>query len=881
MRWLSILPLRLRSLFRRRRVEQDLHDELQFHVDALTARHIARGLMPDDARRAAQREMYGTEGLKERCRDARRVGWIEDLVRDGRYALRTMCRRPGFAVVAVATMALGSGATTLMFTVVNSVLLKPLASVEPEKVVTLRGHREGYNAAWGFSYPDFLDAQRQSRSLTLAAWKSGGGTVSQPGEAAYVSGSDISSDLFAVLGFRIAAGRVFTAEDDRPGAAPVAIISERLARERYGSSQQAIGAPLVFDDKPYTVVGVAPPGFLNDDDVFTPLGQDTEPRMASREARFLHVVARLQPSVTLAEGRSELALIGQRLAAEYPSADAGRGIVVRPLQQELVANVRSTLWLLFAAVGLVLLIACANLASLLLARAVSRERELATRVALGAGRGRLVRQCLTESALLAGFGGLLGIGIATMGLRPFVALWPDTLPRAAEVAVDSRVLALSVIVSVLCGLLFGMLPALRVPAGEVEHTLRADARTVAGGSRRVHGGFVTMEIALAMILLAAAGMLGRTLLRLSSTDPGVNLRNVVVARVALPQAAINDGTRTRAVWQDALNRGRQAPGVQQMALADIIPMRAGENAVGYWTSPDMPSPNQLPITLASTVTPDYLKVMGIPLQAGRFFTDQDRLDSPAVAVIDEVLAHHAFGAQPAVGKRLWIQGLGPVQVLGVVGHVRHWGLATDDHAEIRDQMYLPFAQLPDRFLRIFSTFMSVAVRTTGAPLGVVEPLRRSLRAGAGDLVLYEVRTMEQLASASLARQSFLMWLFGVFAVLALVLACVGLYGVLAYVTNQRVAELGVRMALGATAGDIVGLVLRQGARMILPGVGVGLFGAWASGRLMMYIVDGMPPPDAVAIAVMAFVLLVAALLASLIPARRATRIDTVQTLRQD
>ena len=873
-----------RRLRDRSRLEADLDRELRFHLDQHTADLIARGHDPDAARRAARIALGGSEQVKEGCRDARGVRWVEDFLQDLRFALRTWRQRPGFAAAALCTLALGIGSTTVMFTVINGVLLKPLSYPEPERLVALHGHTERYGDQWGVSYPNFLDWQRESRSLTpLAAWSYGGGTVSQPGEAEYVVGRQISSQLFSVYRVTLALGRAFLLEEDRPGAGPVAIISYRLWQRRYGGSPSAIGSALVFDGKSYTVLGVAPAGFQLDGeaDVFTPIGQNTDVRLRTRAASFLHVAARLGPGVTMAEAQAEVALIGRGLAEQYPAANAGRGFLIQPLRRELVGDIGPTLWLLFAAVGLVLLIACVNVASLLLARAVSRERELAMRVALGAGRSRLFRQCLTESAVLGIVGGALGVSLAIVGIGPFVVLWPGSLPRADEVRLDWHVLLFALCASLFSGLLFGLAPALRPPARDLEQRLRAGARTVTGSSRFLHSGFVMSEIALAVVLLVAAGILGRTVLRLSSLDPGINVRNVLVARVSLSPGVFGNAAQMRAAWNDVLDRARAVPGVQSVALADIIPMRVGENSLGYWVTPAPPPVNQMPIALASTVTPDFLAVMGLPLHRGRFFNDHDRIGSDPVVIIDDLLAQHAFGGDDCVGKRLWIQAMGPATVVGVVGHVRHWGLASDDKAKIRDQIYYPFAQVPDTLMRLFSSFMSIAVRTTTEPLTVVEALRREVRGAAGDQALYDVRTMEQLASASLARQRFLMTLFGVFAGVALLLACVGIYGVLSYVTSQRVPEIGLRMALGASAHTVMRHVLRQSLGMIVVGLGVGLATAVAAARVLERLVAGVPPTEPSTFGIMTAVLVAAALLASYLPARRASRVDPISALRQE
>jgi predicted permease len=876
-------------VWRRTQMEEQLEKELRFHIDQHAADLIAGGQHPDEARRQARIALGGPEQVKEQCRDARGTRWLEDLWQDFRYALRTLRQKPGFAAVTLSTLALGIGATTVMFTVVNGVLLKPLPYPEPSRLVAVHGQTETWNVALygqqNLAYYDFLDCQHDSRSLALAGWLYNAGTMSEPGEAEHVEEFQASSNLFSVLGVPLFLGRAFLPEEDRAGGAPVAILGYSLWQRRFGGSPAAIGASLVLDEKRYTVVGVTRPGFRLEDqeaDVYTPIGQNTAAFMQRRGPHPVGVIARLRPGATLAQAQADLAMIGRHLAEQYPDTNKERGFAAQPLRLD-VGDAQSTLWLLLGAVSLVLLIACANVASLLLARAVSRERELAMRVALGAARSRLIRQCLTESAVLGLAGGALGVLLAAIGIRPFLTFWPGSLPRVQEVQIDWHVLLFALAASLASGLLFGLAPALRAPAQKLEQALRAGARTVAGSSRRLHSVFVISEIALAVVLLVAAGILGRTLLRLSSLQPGLDIRNVLVTRMALSPGTLGNPEQIRAAWKDVLERGRGVPGVQSVAMVDTVPMREGNNQLGYWTTADVPPENKQPITLATSVSPDYLNVMAIPLLKGRFFNDYDRIGSELVVVIDDVLARHAFGGQEAVGQRLWVPDMDskPVRVVGVVGHVRHWGLAGDDQAQVRDQLYYPFAQVPGPLLRRWSELMSIAVRTSIDPLSVVAPLRRAVRGVTGDQVIYEVRTMEQLAGSSLARQRFLLMLFGIFAGLALLLACIGIYGVLAYVTSQRVPEIGLRMALGASARDIMRLVLGQSLRMIFVGVGVGLATAFAAARVLEKLVAGVRSTDPSTFAIMISVLVAAALFASFLPARRASRVDPINALRQD
>jgi predicted permease len=875
-------------LLRRNKLEEQLDKEMRFHMDQHANDLIARGCEPEEARRRASLSLGGPEQVKEECRDARGTRWVEDMWRDLRYAVRMLRQKPGFAAVALATLALGIGATTVMFTVINGVLLTPLPYPDPGRLVAVNGHADTLSVA-GFelqrlAYYDFLDFQRESRSLELGGWVYTFGTLSEPGEAEHVVEFQASSSLFSVLGVPLYRGRAFLPEEDRGGGAPVVILGYGLWQRRFAGNDAVLGTAVVLDQKRYTVVGIAPESFRVDGDepdVYTPIAQNTLGYMQNRGAHPVGTIARLRPGVTLGQAQAELATIGSRLARQYPDTNKGRRFVAASLRPP-VDDVRSTLWLLLGAVTLVLLIACVNVANLLLARAVSRERELAMRVALGAGRGRLIRQCLTESAVLGLCGGVLGVLLAALGIRPFVMLWPGVLPRADEIQLDWRVLLFAIAVSLCSGLLFGLAPALRAPSRNLEQTLRAGARSLAGGSRRLHGGFVISEIALAVVLLVAAGMLGRTLLRQSALDPGVDIHNVLVTRMAISPGALSHPDQIRAAWQDVLDRARRVPGVQAVTTVDTVPMREGTNQIGYWTTPVEPLESQKPVVLAASVSPEYLKVMGIRLLSGRILDEHDRMGSRPVAVIDDVMAQQAFGGQAPLGKRLWIgMGSDPVTVVGVVSHVRQWGLAGDDQAAVRAQLYYPFTQVPDRLLRRWSELMSIAVRTGIDPRSVIGSLRRELRGAANDQVLYESRTMEELARDSLARQRFLMLLFGVFAGLALTLACIGIYGVLAYLTSQRVPEIGVRMALGAKTWDVVWLVLRGSLGMILVGVVLGTVAALAVGRVLQRVVEGMQPGEISAFVVMIPVLVTAALIASFVPARRASRVDPVKALRQE
>jgi putative ABC transport system permease protein len=885
-------------VWKRKELDEQLDKELRFHLEQQSAEIQAQGYGAGEARRLARIALGGPEQVKESCRDARGTRWLEDFLQDFRYALRTLWQRPGFAAVVLLTLALGSGATTVMFTVVNGVLLKPLPYAQPSRLVTLQEKTEKptqFGYLWAFAYPNYLDCRRQIRTHTsMAAWRYGGGTISGASGAEYADGLQISSEIFSVLGISPLQGRAFLPEEDKLGGSPVMMISRGLWQRLFGANPSAIGAVLRFEGKPYTVVGIVPENFQLGEsaDVFTPLGQDNSPSLQNRDRHpGINVIARLGSGITIEQTRTELAVIGQQLAKQYPESNAGRSFVAEPLRPD-VGDAGATLWLLLGAVSFVLLIACANVANLLLARAAAREREFAMRAALGASWSRLVRQCLTESAVLGLCGGALGVLLAMAGVTEFVKFWPGDLPRAAEVRLDWRVMLFVVGISLLSGLIFGLAPALRMRSRDLERAVHAGARTVGPRLRRLQGSFVIGEIAIAVILLVSAGILGRTLLRLSTLSPGVNVQNVLVARVALSPSMMANPAGIRAAWQEILESALQVPGVQSVATVDTVPMREGNNQVGYWTSADLPAPSEQPLALATSVTPDYLQVMGIPLLQGRFFSEQDRLGREIVVVIDDVLAQKAFGGEDPVGRRLWLPDLGSpfssgtqasdaVRVVGVVGHVRYWGLAGDDQAQVRAQFYYPFAQVPDSFLARWSELTSIAVRTNSAPLSVLAPLRDAVRGVTGDQVLYDVRTLDQLAAASLARQRFMMMVLGMFSVLAMVLACIGIYGVLAYLTGQRVPEIGLRMALGASARDVLGMVMRQSGVMIFIGVGVGVVGGVVAARLLESYVPGVRSIEPATFALMVAVLIGAALVASFVPARRASRVDPMSALRQE
>lgn len=786
-------------------------------------------------------------------------------------------------MVALLTLALGIGGSTVMFTVVNGVLLRPLAYPDSDRLVSLHEQTGKYRTEWSFAYLNFLDCQRQSRTLTpMAAWRDDGGMVTIPGEAEYVSAARVSANLFSLLGIRLLRGRTFMVDEDRPGGPRVAIISYRLWQHRYGGSINALGERLVFDGTTYTVVGIAPADLRlsGNADVITPLGQDTDPAMTDREMHpDIYVLARVRHGITLAQVQADLAMISHHLAERYPKSNADRGFVARPLQQELVGDLRTRLWLLLGAVGLVLLMASVNIASLLLAQAVSRQREFAVRVALGAGRGRFVCQSLTESGVVGLCAATIGVLLALVAVRPFVMLWPGGLARADEVHVDWHAVVFAATASILSSLLFGLIPTLRVRLREPERALRTATVSPTPESRRLHCGLVVAEIALTVILLITDGILGRSVLRLFRVDPGFD-RHVLVTRVALAPHTLETAATVRAAWQDILKRVRNLPGIQSAAVTDCVPMTGENYEIGYWTTPGTPPQNGMPLSVLTVVAPDYFRVMRIPLREGRLFDEHDRIGNEPTVVIDEVMARRAFSGRNPIGNWLSLQFLGSARVVGVVGHVQTWGLGIDNQAEMREQAYFPFAHLPDVFMPGVGSRMALVARTAVPPMSIVAAVRQELRAAARDEVLYSTDTMEQIVGATLAPKEFLLLLFSMFASLSLLLACIGIYGVLAYESSQRRAEIGIRMALGAKPHDMVCLVLRRSLAMILIGVALGTFASLVLGRLLARVAGGVQVADPLTFVVMISVLVIAALFASLFPAIRASRIDAMSAMRQ-
>jgi predicted permease len=811
---------------------------------------------------------------------------MSTLFQDLRYGLRTLAKNPGFTAVALLALALGIGANTAIFSVVNGVLLRPLPYPEPARLMMIYEKNADFSQS-SDSYPDFLDWQRENHSFAgMAAFRGDDFNFTGSGPAEHLRAELVSASLLPVLGVNPLLGRNFLPQEDQEGAGGVVMLTYGLWKRRFAGDPSILGKALTLDAKNYTVIGVLPSDFRlrGQAELYVPLGQWDFVGLRDRENHpGLNVVGRLKPGVTMAAAQAEMTSIARALALKYPKTNAGEGATVVGMKDDIVGHIRPTLLLLLGAVGFVLLIACANVANLLLARSSARRREFAIRAALGAGRPRVVRQLLTESVLLALGASLLGLLLASWGTRLILAAMPDTLPRSQEIGLDPYVLLFTLLVSILTGILFGLAPAFHSSKVNPQEFLKEGARGSGGGRHRAEGVFVVVEVGLAVVLLVGAGLMIQSIWRLWRVDPGFNTHNVLTTQVALSPRVMASPAGIRLAYSQLLDRVASIPGVQSASMTSLVPLSGDDSEIPFWPGKGpQPPPDRMSSGLFYIVTSDYLRVMGIPLKEGRFFTGHDTLASTLVVVIDEVMAKHLFPGQDAVGKQFSLPILGPVQIVGVAGHVKHWGLDADDRAKIRDEFYFPLLQIPDRFLSSgVAAGLTLALRTDPDPLSVVSAVRAQVAGPTGDQPIFGVETMEQIISDSLAERRFTMLLLIIFASIAVVLAAVGIYGVMSYAVSRRTHELGVRIALGATRREILRLVVGQGMVLAAAGMAVGLAAAVGLTRLMVSLLYGVRPTDPATLAAVALLLGGIALLACYIPAWRATRVDPLVALRYE
>ncbi len=806
-----------------------------------------------------------------------------DLLHDVRYGVRTLLKSPGFTLVAVIALALGIGANTAMFGIVNAVLLRPVPYPQPDRLLKLYSSGRGFHQA-AVSYPNFLDWQRSSRSFQeMAAYRTDNFNLTGQANPERLRGAMASARIFAVLGMRPIVGRTFTDDEDRRGAAPVAVVTSNLWKTRFGGDRAVLGSRITLNGLAYTVIGVVPA----DDVVFPrlsviiPAGQWSEPLFWDRGVSMgLRVIGRLRPAITPRQAQSELDAVAAGLAREYPKENKDQGIFSLSLSEDLVGDVRTPLLVLLAAVGFVLLIACANVANLLLARALARRREFALRGALGASPSRVVRQLLTEGLLLALAGGALGLVVASAVNTVFVS-GLDALPRGNTIGIDGSVLAFTGLVSLVASLAFGATPALQSARSDMNEVLKEGAR----GSSGRHGlqrALVVVEVALALILAASAGLMIRTMSHLWSVNPGFDPRNVLVFGVAGSPAVHGTPAAIRNGFAETSRQMRSVPGVSAVSInAGSIPMTS-DSALPYWIEgrPKPSEQSQMDQALFSGVEPEYFSVMRIPLVRGRLLDARDNESSACAIDIDEEFARRAFPAQDPLGQRVNFHLL-PMQceIVGIVGHVKQWGLDTDAASSLRSQMYIPFRQFPDSVMDLVSTGCGYVVRTAGDPYTPVPALERATNGVSGDMVMFGGQSMEDVIAGSLGPRRFTRLVLAMFAGLALVLAAVGIYGVMSYAVSQSVHEIGVRQALGADRRRVLSMVLGGAVRLSVVGIAIGGAGALAATRAMKGLLFGVTAADPLTFIAVSLTLLLVTVIASCIPAWRATRVDPILALR--
>ena len=817
---------------------------------------------------------------------------METLLQDVRFGFRTLAKSPGFTAVAVVTLALGIGANTALFSVVNGVLLSALPFPRPDQLVTLHENKPNFEGG-SVSYPNFRDWQKDNRTFSsVAIARSYAFGLVGTGEAEQVGGEFVSSDFFPLLGVKPLTGRTFARDEDQVGAGPVALISEGLWQRKFSSSPDILGKNITLDARSYTVIGVIPasfrlmiPGF-HDAQVYVPIGQWSNPLLLQRGAGLgIHGIGRLKPGVTLEQARADMQGVTRSLAEAFPDADKGISAKLTPLKEQMVGDVRPLLLVLLAAVGFVFLIACANVANLLLARSTSRTREFAVRAALGASRLRVVRQLVTENILLALVGGALGLLLAAWGTRASLAILPAALPRAEQVGLDAHVLIFTAGISLLAGVVFGLTPALKTSRADLQAALQQGGRGGSGTRHRAQGIFVVVEMALALVLLIGAGLSIRSLSKLGAVDPGFNPDNVLTFGISLPPSLVGAKPEAiRAAFRELDDRLASIPGVQAVSQTwGAIPLN-GDDEKLFWLEgqPKPANENDMNWAIDYIVEPDYWKAMGIPLQHGRYFTPQDNENAPLVVAVDEVFAQKYFPNQNPIGKHINVNGFnGPAEIVGVVGHVNQWGLDSDDHQSLRSDLYIPCLQMPKDFVGLTPSGSAVVLRSSGQSAGLLDSIRRASAQMSNQQVIFGAQTMGSLISDSLASRRFSMILLAVFAALALLLASVGIYAVISYVVGQRVHEIGIRMALGAQPRDILRLILGRGGKLAGSGVAIGLAAALGLTRWMASLLYGVAATDPLTFAAVAVLLTLVALLACYIPARRATRVNPIVALRYE
>jgi putative ABC transport system permease protein len=828
---------------------------------------------------------------------------MDTLLSDIRYGLRMLVKNPGFTAVVILTLALGIGANAAIFSVVNTVLLQPLPYPHGEQLVSIWGKMTNEGIPRNdLSEPEWWDLKDRNQAFTgVAAYALGGGQnlTSSGKEPVRVSSAAAGANIFDLLGVQAIQGRVFSADEDLPGKNRVAVLSYALWKSQFGSDPNISGKTVRLDDQVYSIVGVLPNGFnfAGKQDLWVPLGLDRA-KQQNRGSHYLRVLGRIKPNMSVQQASIDVGRFGEQLIRDYPNyykrnADLGFGVYLVPLQEELTGRVREALWVLLAAVFFVLLIACANVANLLLVRASTREKEVSIRAALGAGSWRLGRQLLTENVLLALLGGALGLMLAYWGVQALKAMGPESLPNVAAIGVDTRVLLFTLVLTLGTGLIFGLAPIARIVRANLAITLREGGRgTLGSGSHRLRNALVVSEVAMALILLVGAGLMIRSFQQLLQVNPGFQPEHVLAVELSLPQNRYPDDMKSSAFYTEALRRVRELPGVQAAGAVSELPMGEEYSSGSVFledtavqsvqrTTFNGPGSAILPYleTDARAVTSGYLEAMKIPLVRGRYITPGDTADTQYVAVVDTDFANRFWPNSDPIGKRVGfdtVPNTKPAQmrwrtIVGVIGHVKQYGLDVKG----REQAYFPHPQSSGY------QQMTLTVRTTSSPESMAGAVREAIAALDKDLPLFSVRTMDTVVSSTTAQARLNMALLALFASLALGLAAVGIYGVMSYMVTQRTQEIGVRLAIGAQAKDVLKMVVGEGLRLALIGTGIGLAGALVVARLISSLFFGIAPYDPLTFAGITVLLGMVAFLACYIPARRATRVDPLVALRYE
>jgi predicted permease len=882
MRRMRAWLLRFGALFRKELRERELGAELDSHLQMHIEDNLRAGMSPEDARREAYMKLGGVEQTKENYRERRGFPLVETFLQDSRYASRMLSKSPGFTAVAVLTLALGIGANTAIFSVVNGVVLKPLPYRQPDRLMSLFLHGRGLDrGVMGVS--DFLALdERQKVFEQVAAFSPStiGFTLTGLGSPQMIPGTSVTSDFFSVLGIQPVLGRSFLPAEGRPGGHLSVIVSHRFWEQFLHADPAAIGSTINLDGKSYTVIGILPLGFhFGPHNELWPILQFQPVRQ--RPPYWLLTIGRLKPGISETQAAADASLIAKQVHEQFPLSDDTSTIVV-PLKDLMVGDSSEALLILLCAVGFVLLIAVVNVANLHLSRSGSRVREFAIRSALGAGRRRLMCQLLTESLILAALGGVVGLAIAYGGVRTILALSPDALPRIEEIAVDGRVLAFTSLIAIITGILFGLIPALRSAGSPVGESLKEGSRLATSGrsARRLHGALVVAEFALALVVLTGAGLLIRTLSQLEAVNPGFNSTHLVTALLTLPKGRYANAPQVTSFYEELLGRVKNTPGIEAASIAMSLPPNLLEltNPFHIEGKPDAPG-QPAPAVGEIPVGTDYFATLGIPLFRGRLFSDQDRSPATHVLVINENMARRYFPDRDPVGTRVQTGEYDPkgdwYTIVGVVGNVKYEGLGEKD----QPTMYVPY--FDSGWCPWFSREMYVVVRSASDPEKVVSALQSAALSLDNQLALAHVRTMNQLLHESVAGSRFRAVLFGVFATVALVLAMIGIYGVMAYSVSQRTREIAIRVALGAHRMNILRTILREGAGLALLGVATGFVVALALSRALAGLLFGVHAADPVTFVAVSALLLVVALAACYVPARRAMRVDPIVALRYE